>query len=109
MSGLPINNYAFYGFVPKQESKKKQFFSKIKDIGLTSVIFVSSIHLEKTIRDIVEFIGEREIAICKEMTKLHETFIRDDIKTLKMVAAISPPNFFARNLLMTERRLFNDE
>ncbi len=30
-------------------------------------------------------------------------------KTLKMVAAISPPNFFARNLLMTERRLFNDE
>jgi len=80
---LPINNFVFYGFVPKQESKKKQFFRKIKDVGLTSVFFVSAKNLIKTINNIIEFIGEREISVCKEITKLNELVLRT--KTNKLL------------------------
>ena len=72
LSGLPLNNFSFYGFVPKQESKQGHFFSKIKDIGLTSVFFVSANNLEKSIRSISDYMGEKEVAICKEKTKLNE-------------------------------------
>ena len=76
LSGLPINNFVFYGFVPKQESKKKQFFKKIKDVGITSVFFVSAKNLIESINKIIEFIGEREISVCKEITKLNELVLR---------------------------------
>ena len=82
LSGLPIDSFAFYGFVPKQDSKKKQFFKKITDVGLTSVFFVSSKHLEKTIHTIVEFMGEREISVCKEITKLNENVFRGKTNTI---------------------------
>jgi len=76
LSGLPINNFVFYGFVPKQESKKKRFFTKIKNVGLTSVFFVSAKNLIETINNIIEFIGEQEISVCKEITKLNELVLR---------------------------------
>ena len=43
---------------------------KIQKIGLTSVFFVSSNNLEKTIKNIIDIIGEREISICKEISNL---------------------------------------
>lgn len=73
---MPLNNFSFYGFVPKQESKQRHFFLKIKDIGLTSVFFVSANNLEKSIHSIADYMGEKEIAICKEMTKLNEQVYR---------------------------------
>ena len=76
LSGLPINNFAFYGFVPKQESKIKQFFIKMKDDNYTSVFFVSASHLNKSIQKIIEYIGEKDLCICKEITKLNEEIFR---------------------------------
>ena len=76
LSGLPIHNFAFYGFVPKQKSKIKQFFTKMKDINLTSVFFVSAKNLNKTFDKILDLVGEREIAVCKEITKLNEHVFR---------------------------------
>ena len=83
LSGLPIHNFSFYGFVPKQGPKIKQFFTKIKDINLTSVFFVSAKNLKKTIHNIIDFVGEREIAVCKEITKLNEHVFRG--KTSKIL------------------------
>ena len=42
LSGLPMHNFAFYGFVPIQGSKIKQFFTNMKDINLSGVFFVSA-------------------------------------------------------------------
>ena len=83
LSGLPIHNFAFYGFVPKQGSKIKHFFTKMKDINLTSVFFVSAKNLNKTIYNIINFIGEREMVVCKEITKLNEHVFRG--KTSKIL------------------------
>ena len=76
LSGFPTNNFAFYGFIPKQNSKIIQFFNKIKDINLTSVIFVPAKHLITTIHNIIKHMGEREISVCKEITKINEEVFR---------------------------------
>lgn len=86
LSGLPMNNFAFYGFVPKQKSKKKQFFIKIQDVGLTSIIFVSALNLKNTVENIIEIFGEKNLAICKELTKLNEKVFRGTAnKLLKLI------------------------
>lgn len=82
LSGIPINKFSFYGFVPKQEIKRKQFFNDIKNNGLTSVFFVSANNLEKSLKSIFDLMGKRKIAICKEITKINEAIFRgwvDDI------------------------------
>ena len=76
LSGLPIHNFAFFGFVPKQKTKIKQFFDKINNTNLTSVFFVSGKNLKKIMNNIIDFMGEREIAVCKELTKLNEHIFR---------------------------------
>ena len=77
LSGLPINNFAFFGFVPKQKSKIKHFFTKIKNTGLTGIFFVSAINLKTTIKNIIYFLGNKEVCICKELTKINEQIIKD--------------------------------
>ena len=54
----------------------------MKDINLTSIFFVSAKNLEKTINKIIEIMGNREISICKEITKLNEQVIRSDAKMI---------------------------
>ena len=48
----------------------------MKDNDLTGVLFVSAKNLNKTIHNIIDFMGEREIAVCKEITKLNEHVFR---------------------------------
>jgi len=76
LSGFPINNFAFYGFVPKQESKKKQFFSKVINVYLTSVFFTSAKYLNNTLHSIIEYMGEKDVTVCKEITKFNEEIFR---------------------------------
>ena len=82
LSGIPINNFAYFGFVPKQNTKMELFFKKINDINLTSIFFVSAKNLEKTIKNIIEIIGEREIAVSKEISKFNENVFRGSTKSI---------------------------
>jgi len=84
ISGIPINNFAFYGFVPKPLSKQKQFFLRIKEVGLTSIFFVSAKNLNQSIIFIHEHLADRDVAICKEITKLNEKVHRGLAKNILM-------------------------
>jgi len=82
VSGIPINNFVYFGFVPKQDSKRVIFFNEIKKINITSVFFVSGKNIEKSIKNINEIIGQREISICKEITKFNENVYRGSTNTI---------------------------
>ena len=77
LSNLPINNFVFYGFVPKKKTQRKIFFEKIKKINLTSVFFTSAKNLIEAVSDILNYIGDEKISICKEITKLNEQVFRE--------------------------------
>ena len=82
LSGFDINSFSFYGFIPKQESKIKQLINKIVETRITSVFFISGKNIEKSIRIISKLSGEREICICKEITKLNERIIKGKTKDI---------------------------
>ena len=93
MSGLPTDKFSFFGFMPKKKSEQKVLFENLRNDTKTLIFFDSPKRIQKTISNLIEFIGvDRRIAICREMTKLHEEIIRgslkdviDNIKTNKIL------------------------
>jgi len=93
MSGFPSDKFSFFGFMPKKKHVQKMLFEDLKNDIKTSIFFESPKRVEKTISNLIESMGpDRMIAICREMTKLHEEIIRgsfkdvlDDIKTNKVL------------------------
>tara|TARA_Y100000590_G_scaffold469841_1_gene660092 strand:+ start:777 stop:1640 length:864 start_codon:yes stop_codon:yes gene_type:complete len=82
LSGFPINSFAFYGFVPKQKSKINDFINKIDKSEITCVFFISGKNLMKTIEYFSKIMGDREICICKEISKINEQIIKGKIQNI---------------------------
>lgn len=75
-SGIPTHNFIFDGVPPKKEKKKREYFERIKHEERTVVLYESPYRILKTLALMAEVLGEREIALCRELTKLHEEILR---------------------------------
>ena len=71
ISGLPSDKFYFEGFLPKKKGRNKRF-SYLAELDCTIIIFESPRRLIKTLNDILNVLGNRVVAVCKELTKLHE-------------------------------------
>ena len=79
MSGIEPYPFLFYGFLNAKDSKQKSELKSLKDIQYT-IIFYESVHrMEKTLRNMLEILGDRNIAICREISKIHEEVCRGKI------------------------------
>jgi len=78
ISGLPTDTFYFQGFLPRKKGRKTKF-ELLKNIQSTVVVFESPKRLKKTLSDIYRYMGNRIISLCKEITKLHEKVIVDEI------------------------------
>lgn len=82
-SGLPTNGFFYAGFLPPKASARKRFFEKYKAFEYTIVLYESCHRIEKFVNDALEILGaERVLCIARELTKLHETFIVDNLANL---------------------------
>ena len=83
MSGLPTNQFSFYGFIPRKKNDQERFFNLVKNDSKTSIFFESPKRLKKSINNMQKiFEPSRRISICKEMTKLHENIIIDNLSNI---------------------------
>jgi len=77
------DKYYFYGFLPE---KKNQILKELKTLSSfenSIIFFISAKKINKIISPFLEFFSDREIVICKEITKIYEQFFRFKIKDLK--------------------------
>ncbi|ACO03970.1 MAG TPA: 16S rRNA (cytidine(1402)-2'-O)-methyltransferase [Persephonella sp.] len=79
-SGLPSDRFIFVGFLPQKEKKKKEEIERLKQIGYTFILYESPLRVLKTLKIIEEIIPDSEVVVGKEITKIHERFIRGNIK-----------------------------
>jgi len=77
------DKFLFYGFLPKTENELEKVLSSLSKSSFTQIFFISSKKLNFYIRAIKKFYLGRKILIAKEITKIHEAFIRDKIDELK--------------------------
>ena len=83
LSGLPISEFAFFGFVPKSKKKIEDLVKSIFQERRTSVFFVSSHRLIVFLDCLENIIPERTISICKELTKANEFVFRGNPSNVK--------------------------
>ena len=78
------DKFLFYGFLPKTEKELEKILISLSNINQTLVFFAPSHKINFYIKSFKKFFFGRKILIAKEMTKVHESFIRSDIDKLKL-------------------------
>lgn len=74
-AGISMRRFCFEGFLPKKKGRQTLLKSLAQE-ERTIVIYESPFRIEKTLRDIEEFIGVREVVIVREITKIYEEILR---------------------------------
>ena len=77
------DQYLFYGFLTKKEKELDKVFKNLSDLDYSIVFFVPCSKINYYISKFKNFFTDREILIAKEMTKIHEEFIRGKVKSIK--------------------------
>jgi len=76
-SGLPTDSFHFSGFLPPKAGARRTALESIRKSPLTQIFYEAPHRIAETLRDIVEILGpERHVVIAREVTKLHEEFLR---------------------------------
>ena len=72
MSGLPTRRFAFEAFLPRDKKERADVLGQLKNETRTIIIYEAPHHLIKTLEELYEVLGDRKIAICRELTKRFE-------------------------------------
>lgn len=76
VSGLPTARFCFEGFLPRKAGDLRKRLTALADDDRTIIFFESPKRLKATLQMIAEVMGERRVAVAREMTKIHEEVIR---------------------------------
>ncbi len=72
MSGLSTRRFVFEAFLPQEKKERKKILEELKTETRTIVIYEAPHHLLATLNELKETLGDRNITLCREMTKKHE-------------------------------------
>ena len=78
-SGLSTENFLFYGFLPRKKGSFQTELKKLSKIESTVIFYESPYRLKQTLEGIKQIIGNRKVVIAREITKLHEEYIRGNV------------------------------
>jgi 16S rRNA (cytidine1402-2'-O)-methyltransferase len=86
VAALPTDRFFFEGFLPHKETARRARLTELTRIDATLVMFESGNRVQDTLADLAAIMGERDAAICREMTKLHEDIRRAPVSQLAQSA-----------------------
>lgn len=81
-SGLDTTKFLFRGFIPRENKERKILLNEIKDVKESIILYESPYRVVSTLETLLEYLGNRNIAVCRELTKLHEEIKRGKIDEL---------------------------
>ena len=79
ISGLPTDRFLYLGFLPRKVNARRQVLKSVAQEYGTIVILESPHRLQTTLADLRIILGDRQIAVCRELTKIHEEVFRGTI------------------------------
>jgi 16S rRNA (cytidine1402-2'-O)-methyltransferase len=88
VAGLPTDRFFFEGFLPPKQAARRARLAELARVEATLVLFESGHRVQETLLDLAAIMGDRDAAICREMTKLHEEIQRATLAELAQTAAM---------------------
>jgi 16S rRNA (cytidine1402-2'-O)-methyltransferase len=83
VSGLPTDGFFFKGFLPHKSKKRRDLLKQLEDMKETLIFYESPHRLNETISDILETLGDREIVLTRELTKIYEEILRGKVSEIQ--------------------------
>lgn len=80
ISGMESGRFTFEGFLSTNKPSRKEHLEELKDETRTMIFYEAPHKLKATLKDMYSYFGDRQIAIVKELTKIHETVMRTSLK-----------------------------
>lgn len=80
LSGLNTRRFCMEGFLPSDKKEKKEILEELKNESRTMILYEAPHRLAKTLAELYEVLGDREIALCRELTKKFETLLKTTLK-----------------------------
>ena len=78
------DKFLFYGFLPKTEGETSRVLTELSDQVYTQIFFASAQKINMYLKKFREFFGGRKIMIAKEITKIHESFYRNEVNKIRL-------------------------
>ncbi len=82
-SGLPTDEFTFLGFLPRKPAERKAALERVRHEPRTLVLYEAPHRLLATLDDLLAVLGDRQIAVARELTKLHEEWLRGAISAVR--------------------------
>ncbi len=80
LSGLPTGRFAMEGFLPRDKKEREEILEELRRETRTMIIYEAPHRLKKTLALLTDVLGaDRRIALCRELTKIHETVLRETL------------------------------
>ena len=76
VSGLPMDSFLFLGFLPSKSTRRRQLLTSLREEKRTLIFYESPHRLLASMGDIAALLGDREVVVSREMTKVYEEFLR---------------------------------
>lgn len=104
-SGLDTTNFTFAGFLPKTGKNRREVLQKFSSREETLIFYEAPHRLQKTLKDLAEFFGERQAVLARELTKIHEEFLRGTLSEL----AENPGEIRGEFVIVVEGKKFDGD
>ncbi|MBQ9441562.1 MAG: 16S rRNA (cytidine(1402)-2'-O)-methyltransferase [Selenomonadaceae bacterium] len=82
-SGLSTEKFSFIGFLPNSKKNRREVLEKFSDREESLIFYEAPHRLKKTLSELKEFFGDRNIVLARELTKIHEEFLRGKISEVE--------------------------
>ena len=82
LSGLPTRRFAFEAFLPSDKKERKAVLEELKNETRTIILYEAPHHLVGTLEELKEALGDRQVTLCRELTKKHETAFHNTLQGL---------------------------
>ncbi|MBT3322947.1 MAG: 16S rRNA (cytidine(1402)-2'-O)-methyltransferase [Anaerolineae bacterium] len=83
VSGLPTDTFLYLGYLPRKKKDRREKLKEVEKLPYTLIFFETPHRLLKALGDIEEVLGNRQITVAREMTKLYEEFFRGDVSAAR--------------------------
>ena len=82
-SGLSTDQFLYMGYLPRRDSERRQMLNSVRELTYTLIFFETPHRLLDALADILSILGDRPMVAAREMTKLHEEFVRGAVSTVQ--------------------------
>jgi len=83
VSGLPTDAFLFKGFLPHKSKKRKDLLKQLEETKETLIFYESPHRIVETLKDILDILGDREIVLTRELTKVYEEVLRGRVSEIQ--------------------------